>query len=98
MIYNIEIKEWVRNKINNLSDYIYRFSFSKESAKKIYDEIFKDIISLKIFPKRYPKFNEKYRVLTIDKKYRIFFIVDDNKKSVIISRFFSSYQNYMTKF
>lgn len=96
-IYNVEIKDSVRIRINEISDYIFRFSFSKESTKKIYDNIYKDIFSLKIFPNRFPKFDEKYRVLTIDKKYRVFFIVDEKSLNIIVSRIFLSYENYIER-
>jgi plasmid stabilization system protein ParE len=98
MIYEIKIKEEVREKINDISDYIYRFSFSKEIAIRTYNQIYKEIFSLKIFPNRYPKFNEKYRVLTINKRYRVFFIVDDDNMNITISRIFSSSENYIEIF
>jgi hypothetical protein len=98
MIYEIEIKNLVREKINEISDYIYRFSFSKDIAKNTYNEIYKEIFTLKIFPNRYPCFNSKYRVLTINNNYRVFYKVNETKKVVIVSRIFSSYENYETKF
>jgi lipocalin len=58
------------------------------------EEIYKEIFSLKIFPNRCPQFNEKYRVLTINKRYRVFFIVSEENQKVIISRIFASFENY----
>ena len=98
MIYNIEIKDLVREKINDISNSIYRFSFSKESSKKVYNQIYKEIFSLKIFPNRFPEFNKNFRVLTINKKYRVFFRVDDENMNVIVSRIFYSSEDYSDKF
>lgn len=97
-IYKVEIKDSVRETINEISEYIYRFSFSRESSRKVYDEIYKKIFSLKIFPKKYSKFNEKYRVITIDKKYRVFFKVDEEKEIVFVSAIFYSKEDYSYKF
>jgi hypothetical protein len=41
MFYEIEIPKVVEKDIIELYDYIYRFSFSKEIAKKVYDELYK---------------------------------------------------------
>lgn len=95
-IYKVDIKDNVHEFIWELAEYIFRHSFSFDISKKVMDEIYKDIFSLKIFPNRYPKFNEKYRVLTINKKYRVFFRVDEENINVIVSRIFSSYENYVS--
>lgn len=95
MIYNIEIKDNVRKKINDISNYIYRFSFSKESSKKVYNKIYEWIFSLKIFPNRFPEFNSKYRVLTINKKYRVFYKIDEENQTIIVSSIFSSNEDYL---
>ncbi len=93
-IYEVEIKNETREKINEISNYIYRFSFSKEIAYKNYDMIYREIFSLKIFPERFPKFNETYRVFTINKKYRVFYKIEEEKNKVVVSRIFSSYEDY----
>ena len=98
MIYKIEINNIVKEDILEISDSIYKKSFSKEISKKYYNEIYSKIYSLKIFPYRYPEFNENYRVLTIDRKYKVFFKINEKKNSVIISRIFSSRQNYFDNF
>lgn len=96
--YNIEIKDSVHDYIWELWEYIFRHSFDFETSKIVMENIYKEIFSLKIFPNRYPVFNDKYRVLTIDWKYRVFFIVDEENLNVIISRIFLSYENYLHKF
>ncbi len=96
-IYEVEIKNETREKINEISKYIYRTSFSKEIAYKNYDMIYKEIFSLKIFPYRFPMFNENYRVFTIDKKYRVFYKIDEEQEKIIVARIFSSYENYYTE-
>lgn len=91
-IYDIKIKDVVRRKVNDISNYIYRFSFSKDIVQKNYNMIFKEIFSLKIFPERFPKFNENYRVLTIKKRYRVLYKIE--KDTIVVSSIFSSYENY----
>ena len=96
--YEIEIKNSVHDFIWELWEYVFRNSFSFESSKRCMDEIYKEIFSLVIFPNRCLKFNEKYKVLTINKKYRVFFIVDEKKGKVTVSRIFSSYEDYEEEF
>lgn len=96
--YNIIIKEWVFLYIKETWEYIYRFSFSRKIADEFVKNIMNKIFSLKIFPNRFPMFNQKYRVFTIDKKFRVFYQVDDENKKVIINQIFSSYENYDEKF
>ena len=88
-IYKVEIKDNVHEFIWELGEYIFRYSFSFETSKNIMDQIYKEIFSLKIFPNRYPEFN---------KKYRVFFIVDEQNMNVLISRIFSSTENYVEQF
>ena len=97
-IYKVNIKDNVHEFIWELGEYIFRHSFSFDISKKVMDEIYKEIFSLKIFPNRYPDFNEKYRVLTINKKYRVFFLVDEDNMTVIVSRIFSSFEDYVSNF
>lgn len=52
MFYKIEIPNIVKNDINELSDYIFRFSFSYEIAKKVYDDLYSTIFSLDFLPNR----------------------------------------------
>ncbi len=97
-IYKIKIKDNVHEFIWELGEYIFRHSFNFYTSKKIIDQIYKDIFSLKIFPNRYQEFNKTYRVLTINKKYRVFFIVDEKNMNVVISKIFSSTENYIKQF
>ncbi|MDP3381234.1 MAG: type II toxin-antitoxin system RelE/ParE family toxin [bacterium] len=70
-------------------------SFDFENSKTIMNNIYKDIFSLKIFPNRFPSFNDKFRVMTINKKYRVFFVVDEENTTIIVSRIFFSSENYL---
>jgi len=56
MIYIVEIPEIVRKDINDLTEYIFKNSFSKIIAKKIYDELYKKIFSLNFMPEMYQKY------------------------------------------
>ena len=98
MIYNIVIKESVREKINEISKYIYQISFDVNASTKVYNYIFQEIFWLKVFPNRNPKFNNIFRVLTISKKYRIFYKVDEKQKIVFVSNIFFSREDYFNKF
>ncbi len=92
--YKLEIKEEVHKYIYEIWEYIFRFSFSFSISNKVVKDIYKNIFSLKIFPERFPKFNETYRVFTINKKYRVFYRIDEEKNKVVVSRIFSSYEDY----
>ena len=94
-LYNIRISDNVHNFIWDLWEYIFRFSFSYEKSKKVTDNIYKEIFSLKIFPNRFPEFDNKFRVLTINKKYRVFFKVDEDIMNVVVSKIFSSSEDYI---
>ena len=93
-MYNVEIKDLAQEDINEISEYIYRFSLSKAIAKKIYNEIMGKILSLKIFPYLYPAYNSEYRVMTVRKRYRIFYKVIQDKKLVEIHYVFWAEEDY----
>jgi plasmid stabilization system protein ParE len=93
-IYNLEIKDSVHDFIWEIWEYIFRHSFNFNSSEKIINLIYKEIFSLKIFPYRCHDFNEIYKVLTINKRYRVFYRVLEEQKTVIISRIFASWENY----
>ena len=93
-MYDIEIRESVLEDLNEISDYIFRFSFSQETANKIHDELMWRILSLKIFPYMFPVFEKQYRIMTVRKRYRIFYEVNENKKLVTIQYIFASEENY----
>jgi len=93
-MYDIQIKKSVLHDLEEISDYIFRFSFSRETADKIYDKIMASIISLKIFPFSFPVFEDDFRVMTVDSKYRIFYKINDNSKVIIVQYIFWSAENY----
>lgn len=97
-IYNVKIRDSVHEFIWDLWEYIFRMTFDFEISKKLMEKIYKDIFTLKIFPNRFSSFNEKYIVMTINKKYRVFFIVDEVNSTIIVSRIFFSSENYLEWF
>lgn len=88
MFYKIEIPQIVHNDINNLSDYIFRFSFSKEIAKKVFDNLYSSIFSLDFMPNRYETYFWEYRRIIVNWSYKIIYKVDEKEKKVIIIRVF----------
>ena len=93
-MYNIEIKNSVLDDLNNISDYIFRFTFSQEISNKVHDEIMWKILSLKVMPYMFPVFENNYRVMTVNKRYRIFYNIDEISKTVIVQYIFWSEENY----
>ncbi|MCP4523404.1 MAG: type II toxin-antitoxin system RelE/ParE family toxin [Candidatus Gracilibacteria bacterium] len=93
-MYNIHVRESVITDLEELTEYIFRATFSRESAEEVYDKIMASIIGLKIFPFKYPIFEGNYRVMTVYNKYRIFYRVDKNNNEVIIQFIFSTDENY----
>lgn len=86
MFYDIEIPECVENDIAQLSDYIYRFSFSKEISKQVYNELYKTIFSLEFLPYRFEIYAWDYRRVIVKWSYKIFYRIDEHNKKVIIIR------------
>lgn len=86
MFYKIVIRDAVHIDINELSDYIYRFSFNQEIAKKIYDDLYKAIFSLEFLPYRFEKYIWEYRRIIVQWSYKIFYKIDEENKKVIITR------------
>ncbi|MDQ7008777.1 MAG: type II toxin-antitoxin system RelE/ParE family toxin [Candidatus Gracilibacteria bacterium] len=93
MFYNIELKDQAKKDIFELTDYIFRFSFSKDISDKIYDEIYKKIFSLEFFPEKFQKVLGDYRVALVKKTYRIFYRIEEENKKVIIIRIIRTDQN-----
>ena len=83
-MYKIIIPSYVLDDIFEIKEYIFRFSFSIDTANKIYNEIMAHILNLKIMPYMYPVFREDLRVMTVRKKYRVFYKVFENSKEVQI--------------
>lgn len=92
--YNIEILKEVELNLNEIMDYIFRFTFSQESVDKIYKEVITSIYSLQILPYRFIECRNNYRIIIIRKKYRVFYKVDEINKKVIVYRIISSLQNF----
>lgn len=93
-IYRVDISDEVHNFIYEQADYVFRISFSQEASQNIFNMLYKEIFSLKVFPNRFPIFNNKYRVFTIKKKFRVFYKVDEENLIVTVNQIFSSYENY----
>jgi len=93
-IYKIKITEIAKIEIQNISDFIYKNSFSEKVADKVYNEIYSKIYWLSILPEINEKYNIYYRVMTINKKYRVFYKINYEKQEVIVNYVFSSSQNY----
>lgn len=92
MFYKIEIPKVVENDISELSDYIYRFSYDKEIARKVYDELYKSIFSLDFLPNRYQKYIWEYRRIIVKWSYKIYYKIDEINSKVIIIRILRSEQ------
>lgn len=93
MLYRVVIRDVVHDDINDLSEYIYRFSFSKEIAKKVYDDLYSAIFSLNFLPNRFEKSIWEYRRMIVNGNYKIVYKVDEEGKKVIIIRVFRTEQN-----
>jgi len=93
MFYKIEIPNIVHNDIIELTDYVLRFSFSKEVAKKIYDNVYSSIFSLDFLPNRYEIYFWEYRRIILNWSYKIIYKVDEKEKKVIIIRVFRVERN-----
>gem|GEM_PF-4751677 len=76
--YNIVLKEAFHYDLNYIQDIIFRFTFSKETVKKIIDSIYIHIYSLSILPYRYVSY-KNFRVITIRKKYKVFYKINETK-------------------
>ena len=87
-MYKIIIPDYVMEDIFDIKEYIFRMSFSMEKANKVYNEIMANILALKIFPSMYPVFKSNLRVMTVRRKYRVFYKVDELSKAVTIQYIF----------
>lgn len=88
MFYKIEIPNIVHEDIYELSEYVFRFSFSREISKKIYDDLYANIFSLDFMPNRYQVYFWEYRRIIVNWSYKIIYKVDEESKKVIIIRVF----------
>jgi len=83
-MYKIDFKISAKEDIEMIKQYIFKMSFSIDTANRIYNEIMASILTLKIFPSAYPIFKNDFRVLTIRKSYRVFYKIDDSSETVHI--------------
>ena len=95
-MYEIDLKISAKEDLKNIKEYIFRMSFSINTANKIYNEIMASILTLRIFPLAYPVFQNDLRVLTVRKNYRIFYKVNEQKKEVKVYYIFWTEQDYNT--
>ena len=93
MIYTVDLKDEAKNDIFELTDYIFRFSFSRNISDKIYDEIYQKIFSLEFMPHMYRKVLWEYRVALVKKTYRIFYRIEEENNKIIIVRVIRTDQN-----
>lgn len=93
MFYEIEIPPIVVNDIQELSDYIYRFSFDADMSRKIYDDLYKKIFSLNFLPNRYETYIWEYRRIIVQWSYKIFYKIDEDHRKIIIVRVLRSENN-----
>ena len=93
-MYKIDLKISAKEDLKEIKEYIFRFSFSLNTANKIYNEIMAHILNLKIMPYMYPVFKEDLRVMTVRKKYRVFYKVFENTKKVQIFYIFWTEEDY----
>ena len=92
MFYKIVIRDAVHDDINELSEYIFRFSFDINVSKKVYDNLYKAIFSLDFLPNRYEKYIWEYRRIIVNGSYKILYRVDEENQKVVIIRVIRSEQ------
>lgn len=95
-MYKIIIPDYVMEDIYKIKEYIFRMSFSIDTSNKIYNEIMANILTLKVFPSSYPIFKDDLRVLTVRKKYRVFYKINELNKEVKVYYIFWTEQDYNT--
>ena len=60
-MYKIDLKLSAKEDLKNIKEYIFRMSFSIDTANKIYNEIMANILTLKVIPSSYPIFNRWFK-------------------------------------
>jgi len=95
-MYKIDLKLSAKEDLKNIKEYIFRMSFSIDTSNKIYNEIMANILTLKVFPSSYPIFKDDLRVLTVRKKYRVFYKINEENKEVKVYYIFWTEQDYNT--
>ncbi len=92
-MYKLKIEEDFYEDLNNISDYIFRHTFSKEITQKLSNEILKTLLSLTLFPLMYEEKYKDFRCI-IYKSYSIFYKVSEIKKEVYVYRIFWNSQDF----
>lgn len=75
--------------------HIYKQKYSREAARKFFEDFNSSIQSLYLFPYMYPKIsnNSIYRKILFNKKYLILYTIDNN--IIYIDSILNSKQNYI---
>lgn len=92
-MYKVKIEYDFFDDLNNISEYIFRSTFSKTITKNLSNEILKTLLVLNLFPLMYELKYKNFRCITI-KSYSIFYIVNENKKEVYVYRIFWQSQDF----
>ncbi|MDP2089995.1 MAG: type II toxin-antitoxin system RelE/ParE family toxin [Candidatus Gracilibacteria bacterium] len=93
-MYKIKLLTETKSDLNIITDFIYSYTFSSEIVDNIYKDIVSGIYSLQIFPHRFKEYKNNIRVIIIRGKYKVFYGVNEESKTVTVYRIFSSLQNY----
>ena len=96
--YNLKINKKVYEFLEELNIYIFDKTKSIQLSEKVTNSILKEMNFLKDFPYSYPEFNKRYRYMIINKKYIIFYKINEKQKKVTIHRIYSTSQNYLKYF
>ncbi len=101
--YKINITEPFYEELDRIYYYICFFLNSPKAAKRLFNKIKEEILTLEYFPERYSRIceNEKikkqnYRKLPIN-NYIIIYQVDNKFHNVFILHIFHGSQNYFSK-
>jgi plasmid stabilization system protein ParE len=92
-MYKIIFSERSLSDINEISNIIFNFTLSEKITNTIYKNLILNIQKLEYLPFMFVEYGY-YRVMTIDKKYRVFYKINEKKKIVKIHRIFFSSSNY----
>ena len=84
-MYNIKILSIVDENLLNIFDYILENTYDIWISENIINHIYWAIYSLNFLPYRYQVVFENIRVINV-KWYKIFYEIDENKKTIIIYR------------
>ncbi len=86
MNYKIIIRKAVFIDIDEITKYSFRFTFDKDISQNIQNKLFWAIYSLEFLPERFEEYNENYRRMIVDWKYKIIYRIEEKTKKVFIIR------------